>query len=69
MKVKLYLKLQTLLTYELDGKKYNLPKSVIFKVLYKASIEEKRKIANQALEFSKKEINKDKSKDQKEIEE
>jgi hypothetical protein len=57
------------LTYELDGKKYNLPKSVIFKVLYKASIEEKRKIANQALEFSKKEINKDKSKDQKEIEE
>lgn len=58
------------ITYQpTGGKKQNLPKSVVFRILYKASPEEKKKIASQALELSKKEVAKNKGKDQKEIDE
>lgn len=49
---------ETLSYKAVDGKKHSLPKSVIFKVLYKTTPEETKKHVVKALEFSKKEINK-----------
>ncbi len=46
-----------------DGKKQNLPKNLVFKVLYKATPEETKKQVTKALEFSKKEFQKKDSKD------
>lgn len=52
-----------------DGKKQSLPKTVVYKVLYKTTPDETKKHVTKALELTKKELEKSKSKDQKDLEE
>jgi hypothetical protein len=50
------------------GKKQSLPKLVIFRILYKSTEEEKKKVIYQALNHTKAQLNRQKTKDEKELE-